>query len=230
MITIEQLRERLWLSKKTSTDWGKWVGSPTSWLALLLSSATAYFTLIHHSDDIRAVIGNRPKPFADLTQNSSVALGIWGVKQHLIVINSGNRAAAITAVILSLRLPLKETATSCKSEVSKALELEYVFDGVVVKPGEIKPIALDKFSGYGIDRVEDDTLYLRKGVFNVEKGTYVIACLSFGIITPDNVATNIAIPLYATKLRTLGEVLLTRYEPYLFKTDRPVNLLPQQGK
>jgi hypothetical protein len=234
MITIEELRERLETPAKARVEWSKWIGSPTSWLALSLSAVTAYFTLIRQSDDIRVVVGERPLLYVDLVEKDRPRLGIQQLQQHLTIINSGNRTAAITSIALVVGRSFKGGEAQCQyeSKPSKPFSLEYAFGGVVIKPGEIVSISLehlDRGVDYALQRDnKGNTAVIHDAFLRVSRNTYVVACLWFLVITPDNVSQNARIPIYATELLSLGETLLVPEKASLFRRDTPTILISRR--
>jgi hypothetical protein len=225
MITIEQLRERLKTPARASAkvEWTKWIGSPTSWLALFLSAVTAYFTLIRQSDDIRVAIAEWPELYVEVVKEIP-HLGIYRPQQHLTLINSGNRAAMITRIDLVVGRP-QVGELQCPR---KSTRLEYVFNGLAIKPGEIVPISLERLKrDYRFVQLNNqgDTTVIFDNPPSLDM--YVVACLSFLVITPDNVSQDVTIPIYATTLRYLGETMLMP-KPALFKRDTPTILISRR--
>jgi hypothetical protein len=190
MITPDQFRERLRRPKKPPTDWAKWIGSPTAWLALLLSAFSVYGTLVRKTDDIRVVTHRKPSA---VVQGERVEF--WALDQDLILINSGNRAAAVTEITLILWFQGGNESVTCDHNHHQSIYLNYDFSSVVVKPGEMASLTLSKFIDYNVP--------LSKGILPVEyevsggkltsasfrsapkAGDIMAVCLSFRIILPD---------------------------------------------
>jgi hypothetical protein len=53
---LEEFRKRLRGPEKNKSDWRLWIGSPTAWLALAVSSATALHTAVYYSDQLSVVM------------------------------------------------------------------------------------------------------------------------------------------------------------------------------
>lgn len=154
MITREQLRERLragWPPGK-SFKWEKWGGSPTAWLALLLSGISIYLTQIRQVDDLRVLMNGNPRPvFNDVLYGPSADLS--PVQQTLIFINAGNRPVAIAAISLTVWLQSELNLTLfvpdpdevCAPKNSRQVVIDYEFSPLVVEPGKMVPLRLEKF-------------------------------------------------------------------------------------
>jgi hypothetical protein len=77
--------------EKETTDWKFWIGSPTAWLALIVSSATAFFALIYHSDELGVVVPPIfPRVVADQIS--------FDAPDVMTFINSGSRPIAVLVV------------------------------------------------------------------------------------------------------------------------------------
>ncbi|WP_315765487.1 MULTISPECIES: hypothetical protein [unclassified Bradyrhizobium] len=151
MISKETLRERIREPKKRSrSDWSKWIGSPTAWLALVLSSTTAYFN-IRKYDDVTVVFGSLPGVLA----NPQSPIKIFGWKRNLVFINTGNRPVAIRGILLRawFQSP-NESAPRCSEVAAKhVLRIRYELEPLVVKPGEMTESKLEKSSS-----IEDEAM------------------------------------------------------------------------
>jgi len=53
---LEAVRKRLNRPEKETRDWQFWIGSPRAWLALFLSSITAFYTFLFHRDELSIAI------------------------------------------------------------------------------------------------------------------------------------------------------------------------------
>jgi len=94
---LEALRKRLRRPERKTINWQFWIGSPTAWLALVVSSATAFYTFFYYSDQLSLVM----KPWLVLV--SSTKLQIEG-PQPLIFVNSGTRPIALLSVGIDVTL------------------------------------------------------------------------------------------------------------------------------
>src|SRR5262245_47683027 len=93
---IETFRSRLKQPKKATTNWQQWIGSPTAWLALILSASSFFYTFLYYSDDL-SVVMDRPviqPAFQDVLRISA--------PRNMTFINSGSRPIVITGAQLIL--------------------------------------------------------------------------------------------------------------------------------
>jgi hypothetical protein len=199
MITLDQFRERLRRPEKASTDWAKWIGSPTAWLALLLSAFSVYGTLVRKTDDLRVVTHRKPSAVVQGQQVEFLALD-----QDLILINSGNRAAAVTEITLILWFQDGNESVTCDHDHYQPIYLNYDFSPVVVKPGEMSSLSLSRFIDYNVGikgilpveyEMSDGKLTSASFKRAPKAGDIMAACLSFRIILPDSDLRNASVLL-----------------------------------
>ncbi|WP_316229997.1 hypothetical protein [Bradyrhizobium sp. SZCCHNR1051] len=196
-MTPEHLRDRLWPPPKPGVDWSKWIGSPVAWLALLLSAASLYATVVRTRDDLRVVINNIP-----FMSVSSKAQELSGLSQNLVFVNAGNRPVAVTKINLTVwfRPGNERPEPSCDEHGMKAL-LNYVFTPLVIKPGEMSLLALDTLEDGGAGaaasgfsgptraisyEVRDGRLTSFDLTPAPKNGDLMLACLRFHVILPDS--------------------------------------------
>src|SRR5580704_12946139 len=75
-----------------------WVATAIAVLALIVSATTAYFNVIRTTDDLSVVATNIP----ELKVNSVGMLELSTSDVSVILINSGNRRAAISSFLVSV--------------------------------------------------------------------------------------------------------------------------------
>src|SRR3954462_728870 len=100
----EPFRKRPHGPEKEKISWQFWVGSPIAWLALIISSATAFSSLFYHSDQLSVMIP---------------AWGVWLKDQQIQIqqpepgtlINTGTRPIAIFGVSLIVVPPSEKDCT-----------------------------------------------------------------------------------------------------------------------
>lgn len=210
MISPEQFRERLRPAKKEA-NWTKWIGSPTAWLALILSAATFYTASVRKNDDLKVVINKLARLFIDKAGTPSFD----ATTQDLIFMNAGNRPIAVNSIGLKIWFwPAGKKEPPRCGETTMVIDLSYDFTPLIIKPGEMSLLSLAKFkdvvgSQIALDglvavsqktgKVDMDTLIERKIKYEVTSGelkTLTVeplpskdqvmrACLSFQVILPD---------------------------------------------
>jgi hypothetical protein len=90
---LEAFRKRLRGPEKEQSKftWQYWIGSPTAWLALFISSITAFDSLIYHSDELGVVV---PPIFPRLVADQIS----FDAPDAITFINSGSRPIAVLGV------------------------------------------------------------------------------------------------------------------------------------
>ena len=96
---LEAFRKRLRDPEKKKASWQFWIGSPTAWLALFISSTTAFFTLFYHSDELRVAVSGgiaaRLELFADEKTGTPYRGVTVSTPRRFTFINSGSRPIAV---------------------------------------------------------------------------------------------------------------------------------------
>ncbi|XUM19819.1 hypothetical protein ACRAVF_19330 [Bradyrhizobium oligotrophicum S58] len=142
MISLDELRERLYPAKKPERklDWSKWIGSPTAWLALILSGTTAYLTLRKY-DDLQVVLRDSFVIVYSDYVKPRLSVHNWG--QDLILINSGTRPIAINEVALRIWFDLDSAGerdcewTGETNPPISSYTLVYKLQPFIVRPSEM---------------------------------------------------------------------------------------------
>jgi hypothetical protein len=172
---LEAFRKRLRGPDKEKGNWQFWIGSPTAWLALLLSSTTAFYTFLYHSDELSVVIDS---PSIVLDNDGKLAVHS---PSSVTFINSGSRPVAVTGIQLILVQPIENFPDpQCRGSGSYS-NLSLEFEQTVVKPYDAvaKPLGF-----YNKKPLEEEKVELTKE--NTGKGESVLAvCLKFSIAATD---------------------------------------------
>jgi hypothetical protein len=126
---IEAFRARLKQPEKNKKiNWQQWVGSPTAWLALMLSASSFFYTFLYHSDELSVVMGD-PTIKPDKDAFKIIA------PRSMTFINSGSRPVTV----ISARLILVQGhphSVECGDSVRRDITTEFplIFEQTVVKP------------------------------------------------------------------------------------------------
>jgi hypothetical protein len=149
-------------------------------LSLAVSFSGFFFSTLYHRDDIRVVIGKSPM----VSRTAKSDLVVEG-SQELTFVNSGNRAASITAVYIVGRLVAKGEVDNCEGEVGAVLVFPLEMKPVIIKPGEI--VAIDaKFPSETKGGKTQPTI--PASWFEFKIGDTVLACLALDVVTPDSLS------------------------------------------
>jgi hypothetical protein len=218
MITLDQFRARLRPpAKKPFIDWSKWIGSPTAWLALTLSALSTYQTMIRKADDLRVVVSTTPLMRIKTGEDGAARLHLSKPTQNLVLINSGNRAAAISSIALHLWFQSNGRPTCDGTHVPKvSLFLFYDFVPQVIKPGEMTSLSVEKVKRIEAtpriakaDESGDELMWDISAGSKPTDGDIMVSCLSFLVILPDSGSKHVDLLLgYAENqmLSTPGEL------------------------
>jgi hypothetical protein len=211
--TPKELRQSLYKWMKV------WLPIIFSFAALAIASATAYFTTLIASDDIRVVIGRAP--MFVLTRKGDI--DVSGISE-LTFINSGNRQAAIielSALITKLE-NFASKVPSCRT--LKTTQIHFTESAFVMKPGEIlvkKPEMFLLGNANGNATIPKGFF---SGIFTVNANDVFLACLSLTVITPDSYSKAVDQPVYKYIVRKEDEPLSDPALP-LFEFGKPVVML-----
>jgi hypothetical protein len=224
MITVKELRERIYSGSTRKRDWSKWLpwlGSATALLALGISCAGFYATYVRQYDDIRVVVDYLPTVFL---QDNSNELTIDSLRQRLTFINSGNRPGAIIRIALTVG---PSRPAGCDEPLK--VPIYYEFDSFVIKAGEIVSVSVKNIEKTGLSgRVkvdQNDVGTIPRENAPVDPGATVLLCLSLTVVTPDNVTWTSAAPLFDTKLGTSGEAMFKFRKRELHDATKPIPLI-----
>jgi hypothetical protein len=156
-------------------------------VALFVSLTTAYFNLPLQEDDIHTILNPAPYVYLDPERNTMV----WG-PQGITLINSGNRSAAITEVaFLMVNANAKgETTRDCNA--GPTLYLNYEFQPLVLKAGEIVVKTLEE--AVPPQPWESIEGHRKRGPQFFMNGDLVLTCLRFTVTTPGSEITEVKVP------------------------------------
>jgi hypothetical protein len=168
---LESFRKRLRGPDKQKGDWK--VGSPTAWLALLLSLTTTYLNLRRH-DDFKVIITNVTFELKD----DQTAYGKLSNTFVATFINGGNRPVSVLSAKAAIGQFFDEKRNCDQVPQYQSVKLE--IKPFVVKPGEIgiEPVTT-KGSDSTIAYIEN---YSR---LDTAAGHKALLCLQFTVVTPD---------------------------------------------
>lgn len=175
-----------------------WISTTIALVALLISGATAYFSILQPTDDVRIVASSQPIVVFD----DKRTLGLAG-PQQITFINSGNRDVAVTDITLTvMRLDAKPVTNSQCSQLRnyQVANLVYDFEPFIVTPGKIaiKKFDATKFDQTNLpqwktDKVDSSRKYL-VSPSNIDKGDVVVTCLRISMTTPDTIVSDVYAP------------------------------------
>jgi hypothetical protein len=124
---LEAFRKRLRVPEREKRNWQSWVGSPTAWLALILSASSFFYTFLYHSDELSVVID---EPVIQLNRQNKIEITS---PRGVTFINSGSRPVAVTGVRLNIMQRYESFPNPrCKDSYSK--NIHFVFEQTVIKP------------------------------------------------------------------------------------------------
>lgn len=161
-----------------------------SFVALIVSLTSAYFTLFWAKDDITVALGLYPGLFlsgqitVDDSKPSAAMLGV-SPEQTFTFINNGTRPASIVSIsffIQSVRKLDKKKRDCSNIDDKNIIDMQsqdYSLEPFSIKPGEI---AIRKIRLGG---PEEKTVWFEPNFGEEELGTIrVYACIEFGIVIP----------------------------------------------
>ncbi|MBT1512740.1 hypothetical protein KIP88_19760 [Bradyrhizobium sp. SRL28] len=208
---LEAFRKRLRGPEKEKAKRLSWIGSPTAWLALVISSTTAFFNLFYYSDELSVAVSPGGPIRLDgrsLTVNPP---------RSLTFINSGTRPVAVLEVEVSYVQPTRQTLKpDCSRGHFSHLGLDV--EATVVKPQEIV-VTSSKFHD-GRSSVEEATFFVTEA--NSERSDVSVAeCVTFKFVATDTSVQSRTIFMGAYEL-LLGTRILPRVrkEQVLIKRNR----------
>jgi hypothetical protein len=157
-----------------------WAAITIALLALSVSAATAYFNVIRTTDDLSMVATNIP----ELKVNSVGMLELSTSDVSVILINSGNRRAAISSFLVSisqLRPDARHLGSECLDELPRKDRTQIYstgLDGLVVGDKEVRT---QRFMLNG----KTGPLAFPIAPFNKgAKGFTVVVCFDIDVVTP----------------------------------------------
>jgi hypothetical protein len=174
---LEAFRKRLRGPEKEKVTWRSWVGSPTAWLALLISSATAFSSIVYHSDEL----GVQVPPLSAFETESRDQIHVV-LPPSITFVNSGSRPIAVLRVSVRFIQPrqMAEHVDCLHGQMDVAgLPLHML----VVKPYDILVHAL-RYDDKWLPR----DLYFASSELNKKNPSHMplfVSCAIFQIVAAD---------------------------------------------
>lgn len=176
-----------------------------SFCAFAVSAATLYYTSLRQQDDLRFAQDAYPQVKLIDSGASTQDVEVITSNETLLIINLGNRPAAITSILLTITTAPEDSKSECSIyDSSIGPPVPFDIDPFVVEPGKINAQRLKLSNG--------------KYVHSIRNTSRIQVCITFNIVTPDNQTVAV------TKL--LGEETIGgdgQFEPY----DYPPPFTPQ---
>lgn len=206
---LEIFRKRLRESEKEKINWQFWIGSPTAWLALIVSASTAFYTFLYHSDELSVAM---PPPSLEWNGDREISVQ---APSHITFINTGSRPIAVVGIDLQL---VQASSSTDKPRCRYAVSLWNLdFEQTIVRPYDAVTKALK------LPRKQSDD----KEKIDLENGNekrVFATCARFTIISADATGWVKTIDLGLITLESIG---MTEWEdksaerpPYLIKRNR----------
>lgn len=203
-----------------------------SCIALVISAATALFTVVLQLDDLRVVVGSRPQLSID-----DKDIMITG-RQELTLINSGTRAIALNslaAVAYRLRslddkyrdcIPPDSEPAHDTEDAPAPRRVDYRipldFTPVVLKPGDITVVSATPVArGFWKPRIRGG-IEIPIGWYKPREDDVFLVCLYLYVVTPDSVTTRWNRPLFLVPVSSQVEL---KQGEELFDKERPMSVL-----
>jgi hypothetical protein len=177
--------------EKDESTWPPWIGSPTAWLALCLSSATAFYSFFYHSDELSVVATTYNSPVSSsVNLNPSLEISAEAPTTFTLV-NSGSRPVALLSAQMVYVQPSRKTAQpNCQKGYIRTenLRLEETivkpYDTVVKSTSFLKPTSQNTRS-----------FPLSAANKALEHDRILFVCARFEFVTSDGVLRHKAIQL-----------------------------------
>jgi len=120
-------------TKENQSSWKSWIGSPTAWLALLLSAGNAFYSIFYYSDELTIITQDESAAYT-LDENKVTVFS----PAAFVFVNSGTRPVAVTDMWVFFDQPNKDypEREDC-SPVGPRVGLQMVFQPSVLKPHDI---------------------------------------------------------------------------------------------
>jgi hypothetical protein len=178
-----------------------WTNRTISIVAILISLATAYFTVIRRVDRLSVYIPSFPLPYID---DDSGQLGMTNLEQQLTFINPGTESVAVLAEAAGV---MDSSSPDCATSVF------YDTTPIVVKSGEIAVKQLDELKESSVWKPGKPlpwgtTRLLDKRYSSSQIGDEITVCMFIWLVTSGNVTSRVALPLYKTKLEKLSKLTI----------------------
>ena len=200
---LEAFRKRLKEPEKERINWQFWIGSPTAWIALRLSSVTAFYTFVYHSDKLSVVFND-----VELRRNYNSDTVELRSPQSAIFVNSGNSSVAVIGITATVIQPLLEgVPPSCLDRAGLVQDYEFEFEQTVVKPYE----TVSKSLKFANKNSWQDRHLVELTSVNKAKEEYEFAvCVTFKLVTQEASDWRKSLDLGFYRLR--GDGLVSRLQ------------------
>jgi hypothetical protein len=165
-------------------------------LAFIVSASTAFFSL-REEDDIRAVLQGTLWIENNVTRQGAPSMKVF-TDQRLTLMNSGNRAAALSNVELHFRVSgTKEGFDKCEGKF-EAFGFD-AFEPSSVKPNDVTVIPLKFVS---VNNIQNDKAWKSVPVQGILRDdVQYLVCIAVTIVTPTHVFEDIRIPTHSGALK-----------------------------
>jgi hypothetical protein len=199
---LEDFRKRLRGSEKNADSWKSWVGSPTAWIALALSLATAFYTFVYHSDELSVVFDN-VDVVGSLDTKKFTAVKVM-LPKAITFVNSGSRPVTVTkfGILVAQRWTNKDRP-DCSS---LGTTFEYDLEPTVIKPYDTVSKNVRLTPSHSEKNIEDLNV---SGINLQEQEWFFAACGKFSFVTQDSAIWHRVIRLDLLKMSP-GDVLAAR--------------------
>jgi hypothetical protein len=177
---LEEFRNRLRGPEEAKTIWQKFrIGSPTAWLALCLSSVTAFSSFIYYSDQLSVVV----VPGVIFISRESDRMLRASVPGGITFINSGSRPIAVLKTTLVIAQPTDNDANlNCYHTERTVIELP--MGPTIVKPYDVLLLKEVKFPS-NVDGLPAERIPMTDINSRSTSGRIVLYCLEFNIVATD---------------------------------------------
>jgi hypothetical protein len=179
---LEAFRKRLHGPEKEKPNWQFWVGSPIAWLALLVSSTTAFFTFFYHSDELRVTVSGGTFRLVDKPE--------FHAPISMTFINTGTRPIAVLGVEQLVVQPTKQFPNpDCEHGYVQRQSL--IFEHTVVKASDTVAKTPTRFKPPVPEDVRDPIpdpkpfQSIARSDFNKSRGLFFVVCMTFEILATD---------------------------------------------
>ncbi|UQD69344.1 hypothetical protein JEY40_25365 [Bradyrhizobium japonicum] len=208
---LEAFRSRLRGSEKKSSNWQFWIGSPTAWLALIISSTTAFFNFVYYTDEL-SVIGS---PAAIFEKEGMFRVA---APNRFLFINSGSRPISVIGADIHLVQPpnKNEENFSCIGG-GHYQSVDLAMEPTIVKAHDASIVQLPSFSK-NTDGLPAASVSLEESNKGVPR-RIILACISFDLVATDvRWSKTVAVQRVAIDAKQLREEWIGANRPVMLTT------------
>ena len=210
---LELLRKRIrgTEQKRDSINWkALWIGSPTAWLALLISSCLAYNTLFNQFDDVSVVL---TEPVS-MTQVGGVDQKAINLPSSLTIVNSGTQPFVLLGAFVmvgpinsdrpaSASAPQNRTQCNDRSNGHYQVFSGFHFERAIIAAGDVFLLPLKRDEGT---------------LLQAQWSPQTELCIVFDFVVPHSAPTRRGIPVPVAEWVPEGE-LLSRVQRGVSRSD-----------